>query len=414
MAPFDFKSNKHFVASSDGVNLQVYELTKPTLTHPSSIRKTHWREVANISTSIDDEDGEDDDMVEPTEMYDGLLFFDGHGKIEGRVALTKLAQHLKLLSLMVSPGGLCFQDVNELGEYADFGIHYLRLNDLFSWPHHGVSLATTIAWGRSELKYHEPRHGQRSKQTEGGNTFTREIYERLKRLVKEKDEKLVQLKEEADDDLQNLKAKDEELRKLRKEKDEELRELSKKKNAEEEKDDELEKLRKEKDEELQKVTKEKDEELQTLRKKKNNRADSEIEGKLQKLRLEKDEEIRNLRREKDEEIEKTVNNNKAETLRKLNEKDEELRKLRQEKEDEAAKSRRTEDELRELQKKKSEKTTSYKYSDEEVEAMKKEKDDQLQKLRDQLSSTTTELTSAKQILEQYCNIPFRQNPYFDR
>ncbi|CAI0468551.1 unnamed protein product [Linum tenue] len=405
MAPFDFKSNKHFVASSDGVNLQVYELTKPTLTHPSSIRKTHWREVANISTSIDDEDGEDDDMVEPTEMYDGLLFFDGHGKIEGRVALTKLAQHLKLLSLMVSPGGLCFQDVNELGEYADFGIHYLRLNDLFSWPHHGVSLATTIAWGRSELKYHEPRHGQRSKQTEGGNTFTREIYERLKRLVKE-EEKEDELREEM---AKLNEAKDEELRKLRKEKDEELRELSKKKNAEklenekdeemskrlEEKDDELEKLRKEKDEELQKVTKEKDEELQTLRKK-------------------KDEEIRNLRREKDEEIEKTVNNNKAETLRKLNEKDEELRKLRQEKEDEAAKSRRTEDELRELQKKKSEKTTSYKYSDEEVEAMKKEKDDQLQKLRDQLSSTTTELTSAKQILEQYCNIPFRQNPYFDR
>ncbi|CAL1408955.1 unnamed protein product [Linum trigynum] len=144
MAPFDFKSDKHFVASSDGTTLQVYELTKPTLIlHPSSIRKAHWKVVANINTNLDEDEDENndyDDMAEEEEeeeertssLYDDLLFFDGHGKIEGRAALTKLAQHLSGLHLMVSPQGYCFQDAKELGEYADYGTHYLRLNDLFS------------------------------------------------------------------------------------------------------------------------------------------------------------------------------------------------------------------------------------------------------------------------------------------
>ncbi|CAI0428936.1 unnamed protein product [Linum tenue] len=339
MAPFDFKSNKHFVASSDGVTLQVYELTKLTLTHPSSIRKTHWRKVANINTNLDG-GGDDDNTADETRTYDGLVFFDGHGKIEGREALTKLAQHLKRLSLMVSPGGHCFQDVNELGGYVDFGLHYLRLNDLFSWPHHGVDLARTDMWRSSELKYHDPRHSQRSKQTTGGgSTISMEKYK--ENLREKKEDELQELREEMG---KLNETKEEELQKLRKEKDEELRKLSKLT----EKEDELQKLKKEKDEELQ------------------------------KLKNEKDEEIENLKRQKDEDIKKAVKKKEAETLR---EKDEELRKLRKEKEDEIQKLTKQKDE--EIRGK------PVKYSDEEVEDMKKE----LAKLRDELSSSTVKCSS---------------------
>ncbi|CAL1380238.1 unnamed protein product [Linum trigynum] len=283
MAPFDFKSNKHFVASSDG-------------------------EVASISTNLDGDDGGGDNTADETRTYNGLVFFDGHGKIQGWEALTKLAQHLKRLTLMVNPGGHCFQDVNELGEYVDFGVHYLRLNDLFSWPHHGVDLARTDMWGSSELKYHDPRHGQRSSHMEGGSGISMEKYKVLKRLLTEKDEKLVNLKEEMDDELQNLRekkedelqelkeeigklneAKEEELKKVRKEKDDELRKL---KNEMEE---EMEKLRKEKEDELEKLEKDKEEEMLTRL--------MEKDDELQKLK-EKEEELRKMVKRKDEELQK--------------------------------------------------------------------------------------------------------------
>ncbi|CAI0429658.1 unnamed protein product [Linum tenue] len=83
MVIFDFKSDKHFVASSDRITLQVYELTNPNV-NPSSLRKNHWKEVATITARDDSEE----------ESFSGLMFFDGHGKTEGREALTKLAQHL--------------------------------------------------------------------------------------------------------------------------------------------------------------------------------------------------------------------------------------------------------------------------------------------------------------------------------
>ncbi|CAN0903820.1 hypothetical protein LINGRAHAP2_LOCUS22752 [Linum grandiflorum] len=151
MAPFDFKFSNHFVASSDGTTLQVHELTANHMVHSFSIRKAHWKQVANINK--EDDDHEDTEQI----SYDGLLFFDGHGRIEGTKALTVLAQHLKRLRLLVNPEGYCFQESMELADYADFGIHYLRLNDLFSWPHHGVDLATTSVWSRSELKYQVPK-----------------------------------------------------------------------------------------------------------------------------------------------------------------------------------------------------------------------------------------------------------------
>ncbi|CAN1184787.1 hypothetical protein LINPERPRIM_LOCUS39327, partial [Linum perenne] len=184
IALFDFKSENHFVASSDGIILQVYDLTN------HSIQKTHSKKVATIQTVLD---GDDDDEV----PYNGILFFDGLGRIEGQKALTTLAQHLKSLHLLVSPEGYCFQDVSELGVYSDFGIHYLRLNDLFSWPCHGVELATTSnVWSRVKLKYHLPKHKNTSSKPTVGGGVSKEKYAELGKLVKEKDEELEKAKKE--------------------------------------------------------------------------------------------------------------------------------------------------------------------------------------------------------------------------
>ena len=103
MALFDFKSNNHFVASSDGANLLIYELTNPTV-HLPSIKKTHWKKVATIQTSHDEDDDNDDEM-----SYNGLIFFDGHGRIEEEDELTMVAQRLKELHLQVRPEGYCSQ-----------------------------------------------------------------------------------------------------------------------------------------------------------------------------------------------------------------------------------------------------------------------------------------------------------------
>ncbi|CAN0903819.1 hypothetical protein LINGRAHAP2_LOCUS22752 [Linum grandiflorum] len=220
MAPFDFKFSNHFVASSDGTTLQVHELTANHMVHSFSIRKAHWKQVANINK--EDDDHEDTEQI----SYDGLLFFDGHGRIEGTKALTVLAQHLKRLRLLVNPEGYCFQESMELADYADFGIHYLRLNDLFSWPHHGVDLATTSVWSRSELKYQVPKPKRTTTADHDrhhhGVTYLQKKLEELKRQLIEKDEEL----EKADE------VKDEELDKLKREKDEEIRLLRKKKDEE--------------------------------------------------------------------------------------------------------------------------------------------------------------------------------------
>ncbi|CAN1816265.1 hypothetical protein LINPERHAP1_LOCUS27717, partial [Linum perenne] len=176
-----------------------------------SIQKTHSKKVATIQTVLD---GDDDDEV----PYNGILFFDGLGRIEGQKALTTLAQHLKSLHLLVNPEGYCFQDVSELGVYSDFGIHYFRLNDLFSWPHHGVELATTSnVWSRVKLKYHMPKHKNMSSKPTVGGGVSKEKYAELEKSVKEKDEELEKLKEleKLNDDLEEAnKVKDEELQKL--------------------------------------------------------------------------------------------------------------------------------------------------------------------------------------------------------
>ncbi|CAL1380169.1 unnamed protein product [Linum trigynum] len=337
MVLFDFKSDKHFVASSDKTTIHVYELTNPTI-HPSRIRKTHWREVANITPAPDHHDGDNEDQSDPDEddaaageeeedeSYNGLMFFDGHGKIEGHAALTKLAQHLTRLRLIVSPQGHIFQDVAELGEHRDFGIHYLRLNDIFNWTDHGVCMASVTMWDRVVLKYTIPKREKRSVTSEEAS---KEKYEELKKMVSKKDEEIGKLREEMeeqDKEIQTLrdateqheaeleKEKDEELKKkddelhmLRKRKDKEVHALEEeKKDANEQHEAELRGLEKKNDEELRELMKKKDDEVQVMEKRK----DDELK--------EKNNELKTMEREKDE----------GEKLSK--EKDEELKTLRDE------------------------------------------------------------------------------------
>ncbi|CAN1123267.1 hypothetical protein LINPERPRIM_LOCUS3168 [Linum perenne] len=293
MAPFNFKSDQHFIASSDKTTLHIYELLNNNIASPSSIRKTHWTELAAVTTSCDGD-----------HEYDGLVFFDGHGKIEGQVELTKLAQELTLLRLMVSPEGYCYQEVTEVGEHKDFGIHYLRLNDLFDWSRHGVDLTTTSVWGRSELRYCDKQSKNKPQQKIG--SVTKEKYDELKKLMKSKNDEIEKLMEEKDD-AENSKQ-------------EALDELQTLKN---EQDTKIEELTNEKDEQLRKLNKlvlKKDAELLKLRTDKNGHG---IVDELAKLRNEKDEELRRAMetiRKKDDD--------KMMLLERLRNKDKEIDKLK--------------------------------------------------------------------------------------
>ncbi|CAI0554385.1 unnamed protein product [Linum tenue] len=339
MVLFDFKSDKHFVASSDRTTLQVYD------------RNTHWEEVATITArdrdQIDDDDqdeGDDDD----DETYDGLMFFDGHGKIEGREALTKLAQHLTRLQLRVSPQGFCFQDVTTLGEHKAFGFHYLRLNDLFNWSYHGIRTPSMATWRRLVLEYTVPKREKRTtpgekRPTPTADGVSKEMYEELKKTIGKKDEELEKLREEVEKKVDQKKrpmsggaavskkkyeelkrmieGRDEKIGKMREEMEEQHWEMEKLKEERGKHGVELRELEKKNGKELRKLSKQKDGELETLKREK----DGELE--------EKDEELEALRKEKDD----------AAKLSKV--KDEELKKLREEvknmkrankKEDEAA------------------------------------------------------------------------------
>ncbi|CAI0416224.1 unnamed protein product [Linum tenue] len=313
MVLFDFKSDKHFVTSSDKTTLRVCELSDPTV-HPSRIRKAHWREVGSIIVDSDDEE----------QYYDGLLFFDGHGKIEGREALTKLAQHLTRLGLMVSPGGYCFQDVTKLNEHKEFGIHYLRLNDLFSWSRHGVEMSRITMWRRLELKYDVPKHEKiPNSPSMVGGAISKEKYEELKRMLKEKKEELKKVATEMEDEIQ----------KLRDENDEELQKVQQEMEAAiDKRDAELRKVKKEKGEELRKLRKEKDGEIRKLRR--------EMHDEAERLEREKDEEVAKLKEAeettheptKEEEL-KMLRREANDSKKRENEKDEELLKLKRELED---------------------------------------------------------------------------------
>ncbi|CAN1750855.1 hypothetical protein LINPERHAP1_LOCUS4176 [Linum perenne] len=322
MAPFIFKSDNHFVASSDGTTLQVYELTKP-LIHPSSIRNTHWNEVAKINIGLRHDTNEGI-------SYNGLLFFDGHGRIEGRATLTTLAHHLMLLRLRVSPEGYCFQDVTDLGNYADFGIHYLFLNDLFCWPRHGVELVTITNWHRWDLEYHYRPRNEKTSKSLTGNVVSKEKYLELKKLLEDEHEELEKLKEEMNE---ANETKNEELQNLKREKDEVFQKVLKLVKLKEEleeaneiKDEELQKLRKEKEEELKKKIKMKEDELRFLKKKKDNEDAKVKDEELRKLALGKEEELQKIVKRKDDELQVVKRKNDDER----NEKDGKLKRLEDE------------------------------------------------------------------------------------
>ncbi|CAN1253966.1 hypothetical protein LINPERPRIM_LOCUS8487 [Linum perenne] len=251
MPLFAFSSNNHFVASSDVTVLHNYELTKSSI-HLSSIQKADWKTLATIDTNIKDEDISS--KVSNVMSYNGLMFFDGHGRIKGRKALTMLAQHLKELHLLVSPEGYCFQDVSEFGVYSDFGIHYVRLNDFFSCPRHKVELVSISVWSRLELKYNLSKHKNTPKPNVDGG-LSKEKYVKLEKTVKAKDEELEKLKE--------LEKINEDLEEANRVKDEELQKLAMSKNISE----------------MQKQLKKKDDELHILKKKKAN----EEEVKAQRI-----------------------------------------------------------------------------------------------------------------------------------
>ncbi|CAN0861202.1 hypothetical protein LINGRAHAP2_LOCUS8140 [Linum grandiflorum] len=352
MPLFPFKSNAHFVTSSDGTILQVYELTKPTNQLPF-VKKADWKQVTTITASLEEDE----------KSYNGLAFFDGHGKIEGEKALTTLAQHLKQLHLLVNPKGYCFQDVSDLGMYSDFGIHYLRLNDLFSWPCHKIDLTTSNVWGRLELKYNSPSKRQgpspKSSKPSVGGGVSKEKYAKLEMLVKEKDEELEKLKEEMEE--ANVVNEKEQQKKM---KDEE--------EAKTQRIEELEKL----NEDLEEANRSKDEELQKLAKSKN-------VGELQRQLKKKDDELRILKKKKDDEDAKTK---RIEELEKLNEeledatkaKEEELQKLKQRKPNEGGNKATIR--VAELEKLKDQMEDLIVAKDEELEKVKKDKDEEIRKI----------------------------------
>ncbi|CAN1178361.1 Laminin subunit alpha-2 [Linum perenne] len=375
MPLFAFSSNNHFVASSDVTVLHNYELTKSSI-HLSSIQKADWKTLATIDTNIKDEDISS--KVSNVMSYNRLMFFDGHGRIKGRKALTMLAQHLKELHLLVSPEGYCFQDVSEFGVYSDFGIHYVRLNDFFSCPRHKVELVSISVWSRLELKYNLSKHKNTPKPNVDGG-LSKEKYVKLEKTVKAKDEELEKLKEKMDDVIQKLKKANEEQQKQAQKKDKELLNLKKNKYKEEvaktQKIEELEKI----NEDLEEANRVKDEELQKLKKKKAN----EEEVKAQRIQeLEKlNEDLEETNKVKDEELQKKTNED-MEMKNKV--KDEELEKLQnllkkksqelevlekkdRDKNDEAAKTRKVEGELKEAREKLSSSVTQMKKELEEYQ-----------------------------------------------
>ncbi|CAN1178363.1 hypothetical protein LINPERHAP2_LOCUS33628 [Linum perenne] len=227
MPLFAFSSNNHFVASSDVTVLHNYELTKSSI-HLSSIQKADWKTLATIDTNIKDEDISS--KVSNVMSYNRLMFFDGHGRIKGRKALTMLAQHLKELHLLVSPEGYCFQDVSEFGVYSDFGIHYVRLNDFFSCPRHKVELVSISVWSRLELKYNLSKHKNTPKPNVDGG-LSKEKYVKLEKTVKAKDEELEKLKEKMkkkDEEEETKARRTEEIEKVNEELEKELEEYQKK------------------------------------------------------------------------------------------------------------------------------------------------------------------------------------------
>ncbi|CAN0864600.1 hypothetical protein LINGRAHAP2_LOCUS8996 [Linum grandiflorum] len=416
MAPFDFKLENHFVGSSDGTSLQVYELTKSSAAF-SSIHKADWKKVATINPQPDD----DVVGVDGGHACDGLRFFDGDERIEEPEMLTMLAQHLNQLRLLASPEGYCFQKVS------DFGVHYLRLNDLFSWPLYGVKLVTVnTTWSRLEIKLlkDEDDHDDFEEANKLGQLDIKEellqkstrsrninvlivLIGQLQRQLKKKDAELVMLKrKKAEED----NAKEERIQELEK-----LNDALE--DANETKDKELQKsanmIR-----ELQRQLKRKDDQLEML-KKKLDTEDEASETRIAELEKQK-EDSEEANRAKDKELQKLQRQLKRKDgeLDEKSQRIEELEKLNEEledaKDDEVLKLKKLlklkDDELQVLRKKKQDDEAEATKLKEELEArknevvkLKKEKDDEVSKtikVEKKLSSSVAEVAEVKKELEE--------------
>ncbi|CAN1814779.1 hypothetical protein LINPERHAP1_LOCUS27230 [Linum perenne] len=361
MVHFEFKSNNnHFITSPEGTTLQVYEFTKHTI-HPSSIRKIHWNPIATIHP---------ENPTDHKQAYDGVTFPEDRGTIEGREALTMLARHLNGLQLLVSSEGYCFQEVSDLGMYSNFGVHYLRLNDLFNWQRYTIDRALTTNvneyWRRLDLEYNDPISTPPVNHPTtkpiiivgGGGVPSKENYSKLQRLVKEKDEELAKLKKEKKMEkdeaakaqrIEELEKHNESLEDAIKAKEEELRKLIKSTNVDE----------------LHKQLKKKDDELQLLKKKMDDDEASKTQTieELQKL----NEDLEDAKKAKEEELQKLIkSNNVIELQKQLKKKDDELQLLKKKMDDDEASKTQKIEELEKL--------------NEDLEDAKKAKEEELRKL----------------------------------
>ncbi|CAN1184571.1 hypothetical protein LINPERHAP2_LOCUS37045 [Linum perenne] len=324
MAPFHFKAKTHFVASSDGTTLHVYEFTEPN-DNPSSIKTTHLKEVANICSQLVDVSASTS-----TPLYSGLMFPHSHGRIEGTEGLTKLAQHLSQVRLMVSPEGYCLQDVTELEMYADLEVYYIRLYDRFCWSRYGieVTVAATTGWTRSELKHHMPGGGRGDMKLMSSRRMSsyvrvwRDDYEELKRRVKDQEDEIEDMKDDRAE-LRDAKQRIVELRQDLRDKRSEMRSLQDKQSDKVGKlEDEISK----KDREVMKIRKQKDRLEETLQKE---------EDKVEKLKRDLKEAIKKSGT-RTEDQQKVIENKDHEIQRLQREnadKDKEIQRLGKEKDD---------------------------------------------------------------------------------
>ncbi|CAI0455611.1 unnamed protein product [Linum tenue] len=115
MAPFELNSATHFVSSSDGIAVEVYELMAKD---ESAVKGSDWKKVSTAITSL-------------------RLFGQN---IYGQ-RLNNLAADLSRSRLMVNPQGNSYLDVtSSLSVDPSFGVEYYRLNDIFNWSRrHGVT-----------------------------------------------------------------------------------------------------------------------------------------------------------------------------------------------------------------------------------------------------------------------------------
>ncbi|CAL1368657.1 unnamed protein product [Linum trigynum] len=175
MAPFEFNSTTHFVASSESTTIDVYELTLSTTSPSSAVRTTDWKIVATVAATS---------HHQQENQYDALKLFEE--EITGR-DLRNLAEVLSQSHFYVNPLGNCFIDVSAGdGEFVDpaFGVQFLRLNDTFNWSQYGAVNPPSAVHSRQSVG-HPPRVPPSQRRKERGDCRLQEAIEREGREIGE-------------------------------------------------------------------------------------------------------------------------------------------------------------------------------------------------------------------------------------